>query len=67
MSIIKDVKEKHEKDNLKKDNLKKDNLKGEKQKKRKNKRNYTHVILFNKTSPKLNIPKENIIGLAQEP
>lgn len=28
---------------------------------------YTHVILFNKTSPKLNIPKENVIGLAQEP
>ena len=28
---------------------------------------YTHVILFNKASPKLNIPKENVIGLAQEP
>lgn len=28
---------------------------------------FTHAILFNKVTPKLNIPKENVIGLAQEP
>jgi len=28
---------------------------------------YTHAILFNKAMPFLTIPKENVIGLAQEP
>lgn len=29
--------------------------------------NYTHAIIFNKAMPELTIPKENVIGLAQEP
>jgi hypothetical protein len=29
--------------------------------------NYSHVIILNKAMPKLNIPKENVIGLAFEP
>lgn len=29
--------------------------------------NYTHAIIFNKAMPPLTIPKENVIGLAQEP
>ena len=29
--------------------------------------NYTHAILFNTVTPKLEIPKENVISLAQEP
>jgi hypothetical protein len=29
--------------------------------------NYTHAILFNDCTPNLNIPKENVIGLTQEP
>ena len=28
---------------------------------------YTHAIIFNKAMPPLTIPKENVIGLAQEP
>jgi len=28
---------------------------------------YTHAIIFNKVMPILNIPKENVIGFAQEP
>lgn len=28
---------------------------------------YTHAIIFNAVMPKLNIPKENVIGFAQEP
>ena len=28
---------------------------------------YTHAIIINSAMPNLNIPKENIIGLAQEP
>uniref|UniRef100_A0A6C0DQG8 Fucosyltransferase C-terminal domain-containing protein n=1 Tax=viral metagenome TaxID=1070528 RepID=A0A6C0DQG8_9ZZZZ len=28
---------------------------------------YTHAIILNKAMPKLNIPKERVIGLAQEP
>ena len=28
---------------------------------------YTHAILLNNPTPSLNIPKENVIGLAQEP
>ena len=28
---------------------------------------YTHAIILNKAMPKLNIPKQNVIGLAFEP
>ena len=31
------------------------------------KNDYTHAIILNKAMPKLNIPKENVIGLAFEP
>lgn len=32
-----------------------------------NNNDYTHAIILNKAMPILNIPKENVIGLAQEP
>ena len=31
------------------------------------KNDFTHAIIMNKANPVLNIPKENVIGLAQEP
>ena len=29
--------------------------------------NYTHAIIINTCMPKLNIPKENVIGISHEP